>query len=84
MIFLNDIKTGKILLEEAKNLQQDYEAYLKRIRKGNKSTEQRKTLANINILFHARNNAIKFIEDYGSMILDLKITNSSCTNKSRQ
>ena len=32
----------------------------------------KKTLANINIYFNARNNAIKFIEDYGSMILEAK------------
>ena len=59
-------------LEEAKNLQQDYEKYLRQIRKGNKSSEQKKSLANINLLFDARNNAIKFIEDYGSMILEAK------------
>ena len=29
VLFLNDIKKGKISLEEAKNLQQDYEKYLK-------------------------------------------------------
>ena len=42
MIFLDHIKTGKILIEEAKNLQQHYGTYLKRIRKGNKSAEQKK------------------------------------------
>ena len=42
MLFLNDIKKGKISLEEAKNLQQDYEKYLKEIRKGNKSAGQKK------------------------------------------
>ena len=73
VLFLNDIKKGKISLEETKNLQQDYEEiYLKEIRKGNKCTEQKKTLANINVLFNARNNAIKFIEDYGSIILEAK------------
>ena len=72
LVFLNDIKKGKISLEEAKNLQQDYEKYLKEIRKGNKSAVQKKTLGNINVLFNARNNAIKFIEDYGSMILEAK------------
>ena len=59
-------------LEEGKNIQQDYENYLKYIRKGNKNDEQRKALANINVLFNARNNAIKSIEDYGSMILEAK------------
>ena len=70
--FLNDIETGKISPEEAKNLQNDYEEYLNKIRKGDKNEEQKKTLANINILFNARNNATKFIEDYGSMILEAK------------
>ena len=59
-------------LEEAKNIQQYYLEYLNIIRKGNKNAEQRKTLANINILYSVRNNAIKFIEDYGSMILVAK------------
>ena len=72
ILFLNDIKKGKISLEEAKNIQRDYENYLKYIRKGNENDEQRKILANINVLFDARNNAIKFIEDYGSMILEAK------------
>ena len=72
MVFLDDIKKTKISLEEAKSLQQDYEKYLKEIRKGNKSFEQKKTLANVNVLFNARNNAIKFIEDYGSIILEAK------------
>ena len=72
VLFLNDIRKGKISLEEAQNLQQDYGNYLKDIRKGNKNAEQEKTLANINLLFNARNNAIKFTEDYGSMILEAK------------
>ena len=59
-------------LEEAKTIQQYYLEYLNIIRKGNKNAEQRKTLANINILYSARNDAIKFIEDYGSMILEAK------------
>ena len=39
---------------------------------GIKNANKKKTLANINIHFNARNNAIKFIEDYGSMILEAK------------
>ena len=42
------------------------------MRKGNKSAEKKKSLANVNVLFNARNNAIKFIEDYRSMILEAK------------
>ena len=70
--FLNEIKNGKISLEEAKNKQQNYLNYLNIIRRGNKNANQRKALANINIHFNARNNAIKFIEDYGSMIVEAK------------
>ena len=70
--FLNEIENGKVSLEEAKNIQQYYLENLNIIRKGNKNAKQRKTLANINILYSARNNAIKSIEDYGSMILEAK------------
>ena len=68
----NKIKKGKTSLEEAKTEQENYLEYLNVIRKGNKNAEQRKTLANINMLYNARNDAIKFIEDYGSMILEAK------------
>ena len=72
LTFYNEIKKGKMSLEEAKFYQQDYLDYLNIIRKGNKNAEQKKTLANINNLYNARNSAIKFIEDYGSMILQAK------------
>ena len=72
LAFLNDIKTGKISLEETNKLQKDYTEYLNKIQKGNKSDEQKKTLANINIIFNARKNAIKFIGDNGSIILEAK------------
>ena len=72
LTFLDEIKKGKMSLEEAKKNQKKYLEYLNTIRKGNKNPEQRKTLANINIHFNARDNAIKFIEDSGSMILEAK------------
>ena len=37
------------------------------MRKGNKSANQKRTLANINIFINARDKATKFIEDYSSM-----------------
>ena len=70
--FLKDIKEGKISVEEAKENQKDYYSYLNTIRRGNKNASQKRTLANINILFNARDNVIKYIEDYSSMILDAK------------
>ena len=72
LTFLNEIKKGKMSLEEVKNYQQNYLDYLNIIRKGNKNANQKNTLANSNSHFNARNNAIKFIEDYGSMILEAK------------
>ena len=72
LTLLNDIKKGETSLEEAKVAQQNYLNYLNIIRKGNKNPEQRKSLANINMLYNARNDSIKFIEDYGSMILEAK------------
>ena len=70
--FFNAIKEGEISLEEAKNRQKNYLYYLNIIRKGYKNSVQRKTLSNIENHFNARNSAIKFIEDYGSMILEAK------------
>ena len=70
--FLNEIKKVETSLEEAKITQENFLEHLTVIRKGNKNAEQRKTLANITILYNARNDAIKFIEDYGSMILEAK------------
>ena len=69
---LKDVKKGKTSLEEAKEKQKDYYNYLNTIRKINKSANQKRTLANINIFINARDNTIKFIEDYSSMILKAK------------
>ena len=74
LTFLNEIKKGKMSLEEVKNCRQNYLGYLNIMRKGNKNANQKNTLANIKIFFNARNNAIKFIEDYRSMILEAKKT----------
>ena len=69
---LNDIKSGKTSLKEAKDAQENYLHYLNIIRKGNKNDNQKRTLANINMFYNARDNAIKIIEDYGSMIIDAR------------
>ena len=72
MTLLKDIGDGKISVEEAKDKQENYYNYLKKIRKGNKSANQKITLANINVLFNARDNVIKYVEDYSSMILEAR------------
>ena len=40
------------------------------MRKGNKTQERKKTLANLNILINGRNEAIIFYDDYSSMIFE--------------
>ena len=69
---LDEIKKDETSLEQVKNNQNNYLEYLNIIRKGNKNDEQRITLANINMFYNAKDSAIKFIEDYGSMILEAK------------
>ena len=73
LVFLKEIKEGRISIQEAKNIQKVFNKQLNFIRRGNKNREQKETLNNINNLYNARDMAIKFIEDYGSMILDAKL-----------
>ena len=72
MALLKNIGDGKISVEEAKEKQKDCYSYLNTIRRGNKNASQKRTFANINILFNARDNVIKYVEDYSSMILEAK------------
>ena len=72
MTLLKDIGDGKILVEEAKKKQKDYYSYLNTRRRGNKNVSQKRTLANINIRFNARDNVIKYVADYSSMALEAK------------
>ena len=59
-------------MNKAIEQQQNFYKYLNIIRIGNKNNNQKKVLVNANILFNGRNSAIKFIEDYSSMILEAK------------
>ena len=60
-------------MEEAKESQKNFDYYLKMIRGGVNTQEQMKTLANLNMLFNGRNDAINFISVYVSMILEAQI-----------
>ena len=55
-------------MKKAIEQQYNFYKYLNIIRIGNKNNNQKRTLANINMFYNARYNAIRFIEDYGSMI----------------
>ena len=72
LTFLNNIKNGKIPMGKAIEQQYNFRKYLNTIRIGNKNDNQKRTLANINMFYNGRDNAIRFIEDYGSMILEAK------------
>ena len=75
LALLNKIKKGEITIEEAKESQKDFNNYLKMVGRENKNKEQEKTLKNINMFFDGRKDAINFIKDYGSMILE---ANKNC------
>ena len=65
---LRAIKDGEISLKEARDRQENYLHYLNIIRKGYKNYVQKRTL----IQERERERAIKFIEDYGSMVLEAR------------
>ena len=59
-------------MEKAIKQQYNVRKYLNLIRIGNKNDNQKRTLANINVFYNARDNAINFIRDYGRMILEAR------------
>ena len=59
-------------MEKAIELQHNFRKYLNIIQIRNKNDNQKRTLANINMFYNARDSAIQFIRDYGSMILEAK------------
>ena len=72
LTFLNNIKKGEISMDKAMEQQYNFHKYLNLIRIGNKNDNQKRTLANINEIYNARDNAIQFIHDYGIMILEAR------------
>ena len=69
---LSNIKEGEISMKKAIDQQYNFRKYINLIRIGNKNDNQKTTLANINVFYNARDNAIHFIRDYGVMILEAK------------
>ena len=70
---IDKIRDGKIDLDDAKNNQQKSKTYLEKIKKGNKSKEQKNTLYNIEMLYKARKEAIEFYDDYSLMMPEAKV-----------
>ena len=69
---LKAIKDGEISLKEARDRQKNYLQYLNIIRKGQKTSVQKRTLSNIENHFNAREKAIKFFEEYSTMVLEAR------------
>ena len=70
-VIIDKIRDGKIDLSDVKNNQEKFKSYLGEIKKGSKkhkSKVQKNTLYNIEMLYKARNEAIKFYDDYSSMM----------------
>ena len=59
-------------LADVKNNQEKFKSYLGEIKKGKKSKEQKNTFYNIETLYKARNEAIKFYDDYSLMMSEAK------------
>ena len=72
LTLLNNIKKGETSMEKAIKQQYNFHKYLNLIRIGNKNENQKRTLANINVFYNARDNTIQFIQDYGIMILEAR------------
>ena len=72
LTLLKNIKKRKISMGKAMAQQYNFHKYLNLIRIGNKNENQKRTLANTNVFYNARDNAIQFIHDYGRMIIEAK------------
>ena len=73
---INKIRNGEIKFSIAKNDQTIFKSHLDKTRKGNNKKrlkDQRNTLYNIEMLYKARNEAIKFYDDYSLMASEAKI-----------
>ena len=70
---INKIRDGKNNLSAVKNNQENFKSYLGEIKKGaKKSKEQKNRIYNIEVLYKARDEAIKFYDDYSLMMLEAK------------
>ena len=70
---INKIRDGKTDLADVKSNQQKFKSFLTKIKKGNKSKEQKNTLYNIEMLYKAGNEAIKFYDDYSLIMFEAKV-----------
>ena len=78
---INKIRNGKIKLADAKNNQNEFKMYLGEIKKDQKILkEQKNTVYNIELLYKARKEDIKFFDDYSLMLSEAKNKAKNNTN----
>ena len=68
---IDKVRDGKIDLADVKNKQEKFKSYLREIKR-RKSKAQKNTLYNIEMLYKARNEAIKFYDDYSLIMSEAK------------
>ena len=76
------MRDDKIDLFDVKNSQEKFKSYLGETKKWNKKRKwkvQKNALYNIEMLYKARNEAIKFYDDYSSMIFETKYRTTKVT-----
>ena len=75
LIIIGKIWNGKISLANVKNNQTKFKSNLGEIKKAhtNRTKEQKNFLHNIDMLYKARNEAIKLYDDYSSMMSEAKL-----------
>ena len=73
---INKIKNGEISLADVKNNQANFKSNLGEIKKGNnkkdRKSKKKNALHNIEMLYKARSEAIKFYDDYSLMMSEAK------------
>ena len=69
---INKIRDGKEDLADVKYNQKRFRYYVDGIKKGAKNQKNKKTICNIEMLYKARNEAIKFYDDYSLMMSEAK------------
>ena len=72
---ISKMQDSEISLADVKNNQEKFKSYLGEIKRGNskkRSNKQKSTLYNIEMLYKARTEVIKFYDDYSSMMSEAK------------
>ena len=72
---INKIQNGEISLVDVKNNQEKFKSHVGEIKRGNskkRSKEPKSVLYNIEMIYKARSEAIKFYDDYSSIMSEVK------------